>query len=41
MRHLFNAQLDEIHGWTFTRWERHRTFADLWMRDHNWQMGGR
>lgn len=39
-RHLFGVGEDEVMEWPAERWERHRDFADLWMKRNGWAVTG-
>lgn len=40
IRHLFGVGEDEVMDWPAERWERHRAWADHWMKANGWEVRG-
>lgn len=40
IRHLFGVGEDEVMEWTADRWERHKAWADHWMKQNGWEVRG-
>jgi len=40
IRHLYGVGEAEVMEWPAERWDRHRDFADLWMKRNDWTVSG-
>lgn len=40
MRHVFGVGMDEVMSWDEARYERHRAYAEAWLKAGGGRLGG-